>query len=643
MASLISRARKTQGLTDRAPARLHWKNGQVHATDVPPLTSEAPQGSLADLPFDNATEAPSAVVLGRKVGAGTSAEVWQDITAADFAAEVTTLAKGLIASGINPGDRIAIMSRTRYEWCLLDFAGWAAGAQIVPIYPTASVEQAHWILSDSGARICVAESEDNAASVLQASVGLSEPFDIWRLDNDDLHNVAERAGETTDAQLAERRAALQPDDPATLIYTSGTTGRPKGCVLTHGNFLTEVDNVTGLLNPVFQAVSKEDPSTLLFLPLAHVLGRMLQVACIRSRIRVGHAPSLKPEELREDFVGFKPTFLLGVPYLFEKIYHTGRAQAEAMGRAASFDRAARIAENYASAVLDHMAGRGPGPGVKLRAAHALYDVLVYRRVRKALGDNVGYAMCGGSSLDPRMVLFFAGAGILIFEGYGLTETTAAATVNPPLKPKPGTVGLPVPGTSVQVADDGEVLLRGPIIFEQYHASNEKPPISSDGWFATGDVGHLDEDGYLVITGRKKEILVTNGGKNVSPAPLEDRLRSHPMISQCIVVGDQRPYVAALVTLDVETASRFVEKQPGGGEYRGPLDQHPALQTEIQSAVDEANESVSRAESIRRFHLISGDFTEENGLLTPSLKIRRKRVLEQHADDIEKLYPRRQEN
>ncbi|OIV36446.1 long-chain fatty acid--CoA ligase, partial [Mangrovactinospora gilvigrisea] len=430
----------------------------------------------------------------------------------------------------------------------------------------------------------------------------------------------------------------------TLIYTSGTTGRPKGCALTHANFLAECDTVVELLLPVFEKVSRQQPSTLLFLPLAHVLGRMVEVACVRARIRLGHAPSIKPEELRADLAGFHPTFLLGVPYLFEKIFHTGRAQAESIGRAASFDRAAGIARRYGQALLSALSG-GPGPDRKLRAAHALYDVLVYRRIRKALGGDIRFAVCGGSSLSPDLLLFFAGAGVLIYEGYGLTETTAAVTVNPPLRPRPGSVGMPIPGAGVRISDEGEIEVRGGMVFARYREQPEarlKPAADpegtfSDGWFSTGDLGRIDQDGYLYVTGRKKELIITNGGKNVSPAPMEDRLRVHPLISQCLVVGNDRPFVAALITLDAEAAEAFVEKMPGGDRYAGPLREHPALRAEVQGAVDEVNETVSRAESIRKFVILEGDFTEENGMLTPSLKVKRRIVEQGFADAIEGLY------
>jgi long-chain acyl-CoA synthetase len=410
-----------------------------------------------------------------------------------------------------------------------------------------------------------------------------------------------------------------------MIYTSGTTGRPKGCVLSHANLMAEADNATALLYPVFRAVSRRPASTVLFLPLAHVFGRVIQVGCVRAEVCVGHSPSVKPADLLPDLASFRPTFLLAVPYVFEKVFHTARATAEDIGRAASFDRAARVATAYGAALERRVNGTGRGPGLRLRAAHALYDLLVYRRVRAALGGRVRYAISGGAMLGRRLALFFAGAGIVVYEGYGLTETTAAATVNPPLAPRFGSVGRPLPGTTVRVDERGEVLVRGPQVFPRYWGSDE--PVTTDGFLATGDLGALDADGYLTITGRAKEILVTTGGKNVAPGPLEDAVRADPLVSQCLVVGDGRPYVAALVTLDAEAAQRFRAR---GGD----------VEAAVRRAVDRANETVSRAESIRRFRVLDDDFTEQNGLLTPSLKLRRDRILAAYPQQLDELYAQR---
>ncbi|MFD8958602.1 AMP-dependent synthetase/ligase, partial [Streptomyces anulatus] len=510
------------------PTKRRGPDGRVQEVSVPRSAPVVERGSLAEIPFDNAREAPSDPVLSRKDAEG----VWQDVTAAEFAAEVLAVAKGLMAEGLRAGDRVAIMARTTYEWTLLDFASWAAGLVTVPIYPTSSAFQARWILQNSGAVACAVESKEQGRVISQERKQLGDLAHLWQFDTGAIGHLKSLGKDIPDAAVTARRASLEPDTPATLIYTSGTTGRPKGCVLTHGNFFAEVDNAIELLHPVFKSVSKDPASTLLFLPLSHVFGRMVAIGCMRARVRLGHAPSIQTEELLADLAGFRPTFLLAIPYVLEKVYNTGRATAEKMGRASSFDRAARIAQRYGKAVEAAEHGTGPGPGLGLRAARALYDPLVYRRIRAALGGRVRYVICGGSPLGRRLAAFYEGAGIGIFEGYGLTETTAAHTVTPPLKPRLGTVGWPLPGTSVRIADDGEVLLRGGQVFRGYwdgERAEVTPALLPDDWFPTGDLGALDEDGYLTITGRKKDIIITSGGKNVTPAPLEDWLRAHPLV------------------------------------------------------------------------------------------------------------------
>jgi long-chain acyl-CoA synthetase len=476
---------------------------------VPPPTG----GSLADIPFTNAAEAPQEPVLSRKDEASGQ---WQDVTAAEFKAEVTAVAKGLIAAGLKPGDRLAIMARTTYAWTLLDFAGWAASLITVPIYPTSSASQAEWILADSGAAACAVENVEQTRLITGRRRALPGLRHLWQIDAGAIGQLTAEGRALPDALVTSRRESLGPNSVATLIYTSGTTGRPKGCVLTHGNFFAEVDNSTELLHPVFRSVSTEPASTLLFLPLSHVFGRMVAVGCLRARVRLGHAPSIATEDLLADLAGFRPTFLLAIPYVLEKVYNTGRATAEKLGRAASFDRAAGIAQRYGEAAVAKEIGAGPGPTLGLRLAHALYDPLVYRRIRAALGGRVRYAICGGSPLGKRLAAFYAGAGVMVFEGYGLTETTAAATVTPPLRPRLGTVGWPLPGTAVRIAPDGEVLLRGGQVFAGYWNDEAGVP-EVGGWFPTGDIGELDADGYLTITGRKKEIIITAGGKNVAPS------------------------------------------------------------------------------------------------------------------------------
>ncbi|GGX46746.1 AMP-dependent synthetase/ligase [Streptomyces chartreusis] len=633
----LKRAKRRGDLMARATVEVvKDERGVVREARTPPLTPPA-AGTTADLPYVNAAEEPDAVVLRRRQGGDPT---WRPVTAAAFAREVTAVAKGLIAAGLEPGGRVAVMSRTRYEWTVLDFAIWAAGGQTVPIYATSSADQVEWIVRDSGVRHVVTETKENTETVAAGTAGHEQRPRIWQLDGEDALGALTGLGRNLpDDEITERRGALTPDTIATVCYTSGTTGRPKGCVLTHANLHAEAANTVELLHPIFKEVTRQTASTLLFLPLAHILGRSLQIACLMARIEIGHCPSIKPDELRPALKEFRPTFLVGVPYLFEKIHDTGRATAEKMGRAASFDRADRVAVRFGEAYLDKFLGTGKGPGPGLYAAWALYDLLVYRRVRKELGGRMSYAISGGSPLDRNLNLFFYAAGIIVYEGYGLTETTAAATIVPPLKPRPGTVGRPVPGTAVRIADDGEVLIKGGIVFGSYwNNPDATDAVLRDDWFATGDLGALDEDGYLTITGRKKDILVTSGGKNVSPAVLEDRLRSRSPVGQCLVVGDNRPFVGALITLDPEALTHWlaVRKMPADTPPAEVI-RDPRMRADVQRAVDYANEAVSRAESIRAFVLVEGEFNEENGMLTPSLKVKRHAATKAYADEIETLY------
>lgn len=638
----LQRAQQRDDLTDRATVEtVKDGHGTVREARTAALAADPGGSTPADIPFTNAAEAPDAVVLRRREG-----EHWRPVTAAAFAREVTAAAKGLIAGGLEPGGRVALMSRTRYEWTVLDFAIWAAGGQTVPVYATSSAEQIEWIVRDSGARHLITETPENTATARAALAALPEDERprCWELDAGAVLELATLGREVDDEEVTKRRSALTPDTVATVCYTSGTTGKPKGCVLTHANLHAEAANTVELLHPIFKEVTGQVASTLLFLPLAHILGRTIQISCMLARIELGHCPGIKPDELRPQLRSFRPTFVVGVPYLFEKIHDTGRATAEKLGRGASFDRADRIAVNYGEAHMARLLGhgrdpRGKGPSLGLRIAHALYDLLVFRRVRKELGGRLRYAISGGSPLDRRLNLFFYAAGILIYEGYGLTETSAAATITPPLAPRPGTVGLPVPGTAVRIADDGEVLVKGGIVFGGYRNNPEATAeVLDGGWFATGDLGALDEDGYLTITGRKKDIIVTSGGKNVSPAVLEDRLRSRPPVGQCIVVGDNRSYVGALITLEPEAVAHWlsVRKMPADTPMADVV-RDPRMIAAVQQAVDYANEAVSRAESIREFAVVEGEFTEDNGLLTPSLKIKRHAVAAAYEREIEDLY------
>ncbi|RST13924.1 long-chain fatty acid--CoA ligase [Streptomyces sp. WAC05374] len=591
-------------------------------------------GGLADSVFEHALDDPDRVVLGRK---GTDGR-WADVTAARFRDEVLALAKGLLAEGVRFGDRVAIMARTRYEWTLFDFALWTVGAQSVPIYPTSSADQVHWMLHDAEVTACVVEHEDHAMTIGSVIDRLPRLKRLWQLDAGAVGELTE-AGSRIDEDVVHRhRRAVTPESVATVIYTSGTTGRPKGCVLTHANFMFEADTLVGRWEQVFHSKPGDEASTLLFLPLAHVFGRMVEVAAVRKRVKFGHQPQLAAGPLLADLAAFRPTFVLAVPYIFEKVYQAARRRAEADGRLGPFDKAVEVAVRYAEALENKAFGLGPGPSAALRVQHQFFDKVVYGKVREALGGRVRHAMSGGSGMARRLGLFFEGAGVTVYEGYGLTESAAAATANPPERTKYGTVGPPIPGTTVHIADDGEVWLRGPHVFSGYLGDPAATAaVLHDGWLATGDLGSLDEDGYLTITGRKKEILVTSGGKSVSPAALEERVRSHPLVAQCIVVGNDRPYVAALVTIDQEAVEHWLAMQNRVPLPPAELVRDPSLETEIRRAVVAANTLVSQAESIRTFRILAHPFSEEHGLLTPSLKLKRKAIEAAYAAEVDALY------
>lgn len=615
-------------LSESEPVEPHKTlvDGVVREVSVPALVPVIRRGSLADLPYDNARQDPDAVLFSRKGPDG----AWADVTASAFAAQVHSVAKGLIAHGLRPGDRLALMARTTYEWTLLDFAAWAAGLVTVPVYPTSSAFQTRWILQDSGAAACVVEDPAQARLVSAERRQLPGLAHLWVLDTGAVEQLRTAGARVADEAVTARRGLLTPETLATLVYTSGTTGRPKGCALTHANFFAEVDNAVRLLHPVFVSESKDPAATLLFLPLSHVFGRMVAIGCVRARVRVGHAPSVEGEELLDDLAGFRPTFLLAIPYVLEKVFNSARATAERGGKAAAFDRAARVARRY---------GQEAAPSLSLRAARALYDPLVYRRIRAALGGRVRYVISGGSPLGARLAEFFAGAGVEVFEGYGLTETTAASTVTPPRRPRTGTVGWPLPGTSVRIAGDGEVWLKGGHVFAGYWDAQRGAavPYTDDGWFPTGDLGSLDAEGYLRITGRKKDILITSAGKNVAPAPLEDWLRAHPLVAQCVVLGDNRPYVTALITLDHEGLTHWRRMRHKDHLALWELARDEELLAALGRAVDDANRLVSRAESIRDFRVLNAEFSESSGHLTPSLKLRRRAVLRDFAREIEEMY------
>ena len=591
-----------------------------------PTMVEIPgSANLTEVVFERAAREPDAVLLRRKDSEGG----WRDVSARRFRDDVTLVAKGLAASGIEPGDRVALMSQTRYEWTVLDYAILAAGAITVPIYETSSAEQVEWIAGDSGAKAAFVETADHEAIFGEVHGRLPSLENVWRISASVLDQLAQAGSDVSDEEIDKRRSGPGAADLATIIYTSGTTGKPKGCELTHSNLLSDVRNaVAGALSDVFEVAGG---STLLFIPLAHVFARIIQYGCLESGTVLGHTST--SSDLLADLGSYKPTFILAVPRVFEKVYNGAEQKATADGKGRIFRAAADTAIAYSTSLDSGGAGAG------LRLKHALFDRLVYGKLRAAVGGQVRFAVSGGSALGERLGHFFRGAGITILEGYGMTETTAAATVNRPGQNKIGTVGVPLPGVAVKIADDGEILIKGPNVFPGYWHNGQASAEMMDGdWIRTGDLGSLDDEGFLRITGRKKEIIVTAGGKNVAPAVLEDRLRTHPLISQCMVVGDGRPYVAALITLD-EEAIGFWKKQHGKPDDAtiADLASDPDLNAEIQNAVHEANKAVSRAESVRRFRVLRTDFTEEGGQLTPSLKVRRNVVAKDFAADIDALY------
>jgi len=598
----------------------------VREYSIPALADIPTAANLADVVTRRATEQPLAVALRRKAAGGS----WEDISCVQFKDEVHALAKGLIAAGISPGDRVAIMSHTRYEWTLVDYAAWTVGAVVVPIYETDSAEQAEWVLSNSAARAVIVETDAFEDMITHARDRLPALEHLWRISPDLGKLVAGGTG-VSDETLAERATAAKAADLATVIYTSGTTGRPKGCELSHENLLADVRNA--FMGPLAAIHETSEASTLLFLPLAHVFARIIEVGCLEAGIILGHCSDMN--NLLPDLASFQPTFVLAVPRVFEKVYNGAEQRAAGEGRGKIFARAARTAVAYSEA-LD-----SPGkPRFALRAEHALFDRLVYSRLRAALGGKARWAVSGGAALAPRLGHFFRGVGVTVLEGYGLTETTAAVSVNRPDRQKIGSVGLPLPGVAVRIADDGEVLIHGKTVFPGYWQNEEATAetFTEDGWFRSGDIGELDDEGFLSITGRKKDIIVTAGGKNVAPAVLEDRLRSHLIIGQAMVVGDGRPFVAALITIDEEAFGPWKEQhgKPASATV-ADLKDDPDLVADVQHAVDDANLAVSRAESIRKFRILDSDFTQEQGQLSAKQGIRRSVLAKEFASDIEALY------
>ncbi len=588
----------------------------------PELVALPEHGSLTDCLRTHATNTPQRVTMVRRVG-----DAWIDTSAAEFHGLVRDIAKGLMASGVRAGDRVALMSRTRYEWTVIDYAIWYAGAVTVPIYETSALEQVQWILRDSGAVALIVETQRH----LELAHRTTETVvtNRWVIDSGALEQLTLAGSAMDDALLDERRSAVDWEDLATIVYTSGTTGQPKGCEITHRNLQFVA---TSAASAIPEVLSDKGNSTMLFLPLAHIFGRIIQVVVVDQGLKLSHAPDAR--NLVNDLAVSRPTFLLAVPRVFEKVYNAARQKAEGEGKGRIFDHAVRVCIAYSKATEK---GRAP---IGLSLQHKLFDVLVYSKIRERLGGNVRWVISGGAALGERLGHFFHGIGITVLEGYGLTETTAPLCVNRVQRFRIGGVGPALPGVSLRIADDGEVLGRGDVVFRGYWSNPRATAeaIDAEGWFHTGDIGRIDDDGFLFITGRKKELLVTANGKNVAPAPLEDRIRAHALVSQCLVVGDAKPFVAALITLDAEALGPWARAH-GLPETSTPLDlcANADLLDDIQHAVDAANSKVSQAESVRKFTVLSTDWTEAGGQLTPSMKVKRNVVMQECAGDIERLY------
>ncbi len=594
-----------------------------------PATFVLPRhGNLTDDVVRNGTDHPESVAFGVRRG-----ERWEDVTAGDFLLQVREVAGGLVLAGVEPGDRVALLCRTRYEWTLLDYAIWFAGAVSVPIYETASAEQVEWVLRDSGSTAIVVETAEHLARLDRVRHRVEALGHVWCLDHDAVGSLASSGRACPEDDLERLRTTARPDSLATLVYTSGSTDRSKGCMLTHGNLMFELEVATEELDELF---ARDDASTLLVLPLAHVLARVVAIGAVRSRVRLGHCSDVR--SLLADLADFRPTFLLAVPRVFEKVYNRVSQEAAADGRGKVFDRAAQTAIAYSRALDRDDARRIRG--LPLRMRHAAFERLVYARLREVWGGRCEVAISGGAPLGDRLGHFHRGIGLTVLEGYGLTETTGAVTVNRPDALKIGTVGRPLAGTSVRVADDGELHVRGAQVSAGYWGDPDATAavLSDDGWLRTGDLGEIDDEGFVRVTGRRKEILVTTGGKNVAPTVLEEHIRAHPLVSQCMVVGDGRPFVAALVTIDAEALGPWAAAR-GKPAAVADLVEDPELLAEVRSAVDAANQAVSRAESVRRFVVLPVDWTEEQGQLTPSLKVRRNVVLQEFRRTVDDLYAR----
>ncbi|MER6184974.1 AMP-dependent synthetase/ligase [Streptomyces sp. NPDC001652] len=601
---------------------------------VSPLT-----GGLADSVFETAARNPTQPMLARRPDP--SATTWEEVTAVEVRDEVVDLAKGLVASGIAPGNRVAIMARTRYEWTVLSHALWAVGAEVVPIYPTSSRDQVAWILRDADCVGVIVEDEQSVMTVGSVCASLPRLRHVWQLDDGSLEQLVKRGEFIPLTTIESLRRIVMPDSTAAVVYTSGTTGRPLGCAVSHRGLASACDILLeGWGHTVVPPGGQG--SVLAFLPFSHVYGLLVQSLCIRGSLVMAHEPDLSSETLSASLLSFRPTYFCGVPSLFEKIYKNFLRMAQQAGRGALFERAAETARDFAAAVERHRLGLGPGPGLDLRLQHALYERTVYRRLRAALGGRVLRAASGGSPLGRELCLFYEGIGIYVNDAYGLTETSGGVTAQPVGREKSGTVGRPLPGTEIRLAADGEILVHGPSVFQGY-VNDEAATRAAlgSGWLATGDLGQLDPEGYLTITGRKKDVIITSGGKSVAPAFLEQRLRMHPLIHQAVIVGDNRPCVGALITLDPEFLAHWRGglAMPGDAPSREAREEN-ALREEIGRAVAAANSSVSRSESIRVFRVLPESFDRTSALLTPSMKLRRDAIVEHYAFEIDAMYQAR---
>ncbi|MFD5637726.1 AMP-dependent synthetase/ligase [Streptomyces sp. NPDC127077] len=600
---------------------------------APPIAPT--QGGLADSLRVTALNTPDLPQLARRAEGPTGG--WVQVTAAELWDEVVDVARGFVRSGIRPGDRVAIMARTRYEWTVLSYALWSVGAEIVPVYPTSSHEQVAWILRDAHCVGVVVEDEQGIMTVGSACAALPFLRHVWQLDAGAMAQLVERGRSIPANAVDSLRRIVLADSTAVVAYTSGTTGQPKGCALSHRSLASPCDT---LLEGWRRTAAPPDtqPAVLAFLPFSHAYGLMIQGICLRGGILMGHEPDLREETLSEAMLSFRPTYLYAVPSVFERIYKNFVRASQRAGRGVLFERAVRTAQDFARAEEQQRLGTGPGPGFDLRLQHSLYEKTVYRRLRAALGGRVCGAVSGGSPLNRELALFFAGIGIFVHDGYGLTETSGGITAQPVGREKFGTVGRPLPGTEIHVSDDGEILVWGPSVFQGYINDAAATAASfRDGWLATGDIGRVDSEGYLTITGRKKDIIITSGGKSVAPAALEERLRVHPLIHQAAVVGDNRPCVGALITLDPEFVTHWRAARAKGETPARDAREENELREEVRRAVAAANSTVSRSESIRVFRVLPEPFDMSNGLLTPSLKLRRDAIAQRYAAEIEAMY------